>query len=288
MQTPNQGMQMQVITNTVELRQYITEIKAKNKTIGLVPTMGALHNGHLSLITKSKEQCDCTIVSIFINPTQFAPNEDFEQYPRKKEADLSICQKAGVELVFMPEIAQMYPLDSTLQTTFNAPKNMASVLEGATRPGHFDGVLQVVSKLFNLTQPTKAFFGQKDAQQLLIIQKMVEDLFLPIAIVPCPIIRTQDGLALSSRNAYLSANGKKEALKISSALNTITRAIMQGITDSKILKNAALEVLQNVEVEYLVIVDRELKELPKIKKDSTLVLIVARIEGVRLLDNLWF
>ncbi|WDL73254.1 pantoate--beta-alanine ligase [Helicobacter winghamensis] len=279
---------MQVITNTVELRQYITEIKAKNKTIGLVPTMGALHNGHLSLITKSKEQCDCTIVSIFINPTQFAPNEDFEQYPRKKEADLSICQKAGVELVFMPEIAQMYPLDSTLQTTFNAPKNMASVLEGATRPGHFDGVLQVVSKLFNLTQPTKAFFGQKDAQQLLIIQKMVEDLFLPIAIVPCPIIRTQDGLALSSRNAYLSANGKKEALKISSALNTITRAIMQGITDSKILKNAALEVLQNVEVEYLVIVDRELKELPKIKKDSTLVLIVARIEGVRLLDNLWF
>lgn len=188
----------------------------------------------------------------------------------------------------MPEIAQMYPLDSTLQTTFNAPKNMASVLEGATRPGHFDGVLQVVSKLFNLTQPTKAFFGQKDAQQLLIIQKMVEDLFLPIAIVPCPIIRTQDGLALSSRNAYLSANGKKEALKISSALNTITRAIMQGITDSKILKNAALEVLQNVEVEYLVIVDRELKELPKIKKDSTLVLIVARIEGVRLLDNLWF
>ncbi len=288
MQTPNQGMQMQVITNTIELRQYITEIKAKNKTIGLVPTMGALHNGHLSLITKSKEQCDCTIVSIFINPTQFAPNEDFEQYPRKKEADLSVCQKAGVELVFMPEIAQMYPLDSTLQTTFNAPKNMASVLEGATRPGHFDGVLQVVSKLFNLTQPTKAFFGQKDAQQLLIIQKMVEDLFLPIAIVPCPIIRTQDGLALSSRNAYLSANGKKEALKISSALNTITRAIMQGITDSKILKNAALEVLQNVEVEYLVIVDRELKELPKIKKDSTLVLIVARIEGVRLLDNLWF
>lgn len=288
MQTPNQGMQMQVITNTIELRQYITEIKAKNKTIGLVPTMGALHNGHLSLITKSKEQCDCTIVSIFINPTQFAPNEDFEQYPRKKEADLSVCQKAGVELVFMPEIAQIYPLDSTLQTTFNAPKSMASVLEGATRPGHFDGVLQVVSKLFNLTQPTKAFFGQKDAQQLLIIQKMVEDLFLPITIVPCPIVRTQDGLALSSRNAYLSANGKKEALKISSALNTITRAIMQGITDSKILKNAALEVLQNVEVEYLVIVDRELKELPKIKKDSTLVLIVARIEGVRLLDNLWF
>ena len=287
MQTPNQGMQMQVITNTIELRQYITEIKAKNKTIGLVPTMGALHNGHLSLITKSKEQCDCTIVSIFINPTQFAPNEDFEQYPRKKEADLSVCQKAGVELVFMPEIAQMYPLDSTLQTTFNAPKNMASVLEGATRPGHFDGVLQVVSKLFNLTQPTKAFFGQKDAQQLLIIQKMVEDLFLPLTIVPCPIVRTQDGLALSSRNAYLSENGKKQALKISSALNAIANAIKQGIKDSKTLKKIGFEILENLEVEYLVIVNKELRELLTIQKDSTLVLIVVRIEGVRLLDNLW-
>ncbi|MBX7491066.1 pantoate--beta-alanine ligase [Helicobacter turcicus] len=281
---------MQVLCTTKELRHHIANFKAKNpnKTIGLVPTMGALHNGHLSLITQSKEQCDYTIVSIFVNPTQFAPNEDFDKYPRKQEADLNICQKADVDIVFMPEIAQMYPLDSTLQTTFNAPKNMANVLEGKTRPGHFDGVLQVVLKLFNLTQPTKAFFGQKDAQQLLIIQKMVEDLFLPVTIVPCPIIRTQDGLALSSRNAYLSENGKREALKISSALNAITKAIMQGIKDSKSLERIALEVLEGTEVEYLAIVDRELEALQSIKKDSTLVLIVARIEGVRLLDNLWF
>lgn len=281
---------MQVISTTKELRHHITNFKTKNpnKTIGLVPTMGALHNGHLSLITQSKEQCDCTIVSIFVNPTQFAPNEDFDKYPRKKDADLNICQKAGVDIVFMPEITQMYPLDSALQTTFNAPKNMANVLEGKMRPGHFDGVLQVVLKLFNLTQPTKAFFGQKDAQQLLIIQKMVEDLFLPITIVPCPIIRTQDGLALSSRNAYLSENGKKEALKISNALNAITKAIMQGIKDSKSLEKIALEVLEGIEIEYLTIVNRELETLKSIKKDSTLVLVVARIEGVRLLDNLWF
>ncbi|TLD81280.1 pantoate--beta-alanine ligase [Helicobacter sp. MIT 11-5569] len=281
---------MQVLSTTEELRHYIANLKAENpnKTIGLVPTMGALHNGHLSLIQQSKEQCDYTIVSIFVNPTQFAPNEDFDKYPRKKEADLNICQKTDVDIVFMPEIAQMYPLDSTLQTTFNAPKNMANVLEGKTRPGHFDGVLQIVLKLFNLTQPTKAFFGQKDAQQLLIIQKMVEDLFLPITIVSCPIVRTQEGLALSSRNVYLSENGKKDALKISSALNAITKAIMQGIQDSKALKKIAFEVLENIEVEYLVIVNRELEEIKTIKKDSTLVLIVARIEGVRLLDNLWF
>ena len=170
---------MQIFTTTQELRHFVTNFKITHptKTIGLVPTMGALHNGHLSLITKSRETCDCTIVSIFVNPTQFGANEDFSKYPRKKEADLNICQKAEVDIVFMPEIEQIYPLDSTLQITLNAPQSMANVLEGAARPGHFNGVLQVVLKLFSLTQPTHAFFGQKDAQQLLIIQKMVEDLY---------------------------------------------------------------------------------------------------------------
>lgn len=281
---------MQIFTTTQELRHFVTNFKITHptKTIGLVPTMGALHNGHLSLITKSKEICDCTIVSIFVNPTQFGANEDFSKYPRKKEADLNICQKAGVNVIFMPEIAQIYPLDFTLQTTLNAPQSMANVLEGAARPGHFNGVLQVVLKLFALVQPTHAFFGQKDAQQLLIIQKMVEDLFLPITIIPCPIVRTQEGLALSSRNAYLSPSGKQEALKISNALNTITKAIMQGIQDSKTLQNIGLEVLSGMDIEYFVIVNKALKPIDTIQKDSTLILIVARVEGVRLLDNLWF
>ena len=188
----------------------------------------------------------------------------------------------------MPEFAQMYPLDSTLQTTFNAPKMMANILEGKAREGHFNGVLQVVLKLFNLVRPDKAFFGQKDAQQLLIIQKMVQDLFLPLQIVPCPIVRNEEGLALSSRNAYLSPMGIKQALKISASLNATTKAIMRGIKDSNTLKSIALEVLRGLEVEYFAIVNHELQDIEQIQKDSTLILVVARVEGVRLLDNVWF
>lgn len=281
---------MQIFTTTQDLQDFIHQFKSQNptKTIGLIPTMGALHKGHLSLIEASLATCDCSIVSIFVNPTQFGANEDFNQYPRKKEADLQICTKAGIDVVFMPDIAQMYPLDSTLQTTFNAPAAMANVLEGKARPGHFNGVLQVVLKLFNLIRPNKAFFGQKDAQQLLIIQKMVQDLFLPLEIVPCPIIRTEEGLALSSRNAYLSQAGIQKALQISASLNAITKAIMRGVKDSKELKKIALETLEGLEVEYLVVVNHALQEIEQIEKDSTLVLVVARVEGVRLLDNLWF
>ena len=280
---------MEIFTTTKELRDFIRYHKQQNPhhTLGLVPTMGALHNGHLSLMEASQESCDCTLVSIFVNPTQFGANEDFDKYPRKKEADLSTCQKAKVDVVFMPEIEEIYPLDKNFQTTFNAPSAMANTLEGKTRPNHFNGVLQVVHKLFNLTQANKAFFGKKDAQQLLIIQKMVEDLFLPIEIIPCPIIRTQEGLALSSRNAYLSEEGKKKALKISQSLNMVTKMIMLGEIESTKIKQAALEILQDLEVEYFVIVDKNLQEIPRIQKDSTLILVVAKVEGVRLLDNLW-
>ena len=280
---------MEIFTTTKELRDFIRYHKQQNPhhTLGLVPTMGALHNGHLSLMEASQESCDCTLVSIFVNPTQFGANEDFDKYPRKKEADLSICQKAKVDVVFMPEIEEIYPLDKNFQTTFNAPSAMANTLEGKTRPNHFNGVLQVVHKLFNLTQANKAFFGKKDAQQLLIIQKMVEDLFLPIEIIPCPIIRTQEGLALSSRNAYLSEEGKKKALKISQSLNMVTKMIMLREIESTKIKQAALEILQDLEVEYFVIVDKNLQEIPRIQKDSTLILVVAKVEGVRLLDNLW-
>ena len=152
---------MQVFTTAQELQNFISTYKKENptKTIGLVPTMGALHNGHLSLIQASQESCDCTIVSIFVNPTQFGPNEDFDKYPRKKEADLSVCQKAMVDIVFMPKIQEIYPFSCEFQIAFNAPMAMANILEGKTRPGHFNGVLQVVHKLFNLTQANKAFFG---------------------------------------------------------------------------------------------------------------------------------
>ncbi|CAM2948595.1 pantoate--beta-alanine ligase [Helicobacter burdigaliensis] len=280
---------MLVFTKRKELQDFIKDYKAKNPTnlIGLVPTMGALHNGHLSLIESCKKECDLSVVSIFVNPTQFGANEDFSKYPRKEEADLNVCQKACVDIVFMPKVEEVYPLKEELQTTFNAPSAMVNVLEGKVRPGHFNGVLQVVSKLFFLSQANKAYFGKKDAQQLLIIQKMVEDLFLPIEIVPCPIVRSNEGLALSSRNAYLSSDGKKEALKISHSLNVAMRLIMQGELESKKIIEASLKALEGLEVEYFVIVDRSLQNQEKIKKDSTLILVVARVEGVRLLDNLW-
>lgn len=280
---------MLVFTKRKELQDFIKDYKAKNPTslIGLVPTMGALHNGHLSLIEACIKECNLSIVSIFVNPTQFGVNEDFSKYPRKEEADLNVCQKAGVDIVFMPKIEEVYPLKEEFQTTFNAPQSMVNVLEGKVRPGHFNGVLQVVSKLFFLTQANKAFFGKKDAQQLLIIQKMVEDLFLPIEIVPCPIVRSNEGLALSSRNVYLSGEGRKEALKISNSLNVAMRLIMQGEIESEKIIEAGLKALEGLEVEYFVIVDRSLQNQAKIQKDSTLILVVARVEGVRLLDNLW-
>ncbi|AWI34426.1 pantoate--beta-alanine ligase [Helicobacter apodemus] len=281
---------MKVIKSVKELQIFIQTYKRQNpkEVIGLVPTMGALHKGHLSLIKASKTTCDLTIVSIFVNPTQFGVNEDFSKYPRKIEADLKICQSAEVDIVFMPEIEEMYPLKSSLQTTFNAPLSMASVLEGEARSGHFNGVLQIINKLFHLIQPHKAFFGKKDAQQLLIVQKMVEDLFFPIEIIPCEIVRSEEGLALSSRNAYLSLEGKRKALKISQSLKVAMQVIMQGERESLKIKNEALRVLEGLEVEYFAIVNRELESILTIQKDSTLILVVAKVEEVRLLDNLWF
>lgn len=281
---------MKVIKSVKELQIFIQAYKRQNpkEVIGLVPTMGALHKGHLSLIKASKTTCDLTIVSIFVNPTQFGVNEDFSKYPRKIEADLKICQSAEVDIVFMPEIEEMYPLKSSLQTTFNAPLSMASVLEGEARSGHFNGVLQIINKLFHLIQPHKAFFGKKDAQQLLIVQKMVEDLFFPVEIIPCETVRSEEGLALSSRNAYLSLEGKRKALKISQSLKVAMQVIMQGERESLKIKNEALRVLEGLEVEYFAIVNRELESIVTIQKDSTLILVVAKVEEVRLLDNLWF
>ncbi len=281
---------MKVIKSVKELQIFIQTYKRQNpkEVIGLVPTMGALHKGHLSLIKASKTTCDLTIVSIFVNPTQFGVNEDFSKYPRKIEADLKICQSVEVDIVFMPEIEEMYPLKSCLQTTFNAPLSMASVLEGEARSGHFNGVLQIINKLFHLIQPHKAFFGKKDAQQLLFVQKMVEDLFFPIEIIPCEIVRSEEGLALSSRNVYLSLEGKRKALKISQSLKVAMQVIMQGERESLKIKNEALRVLEGLEVEYFAIVNRELESILTIQKDSTLILVVAKVEEVRLLDNLWF
>ena len=271
---------MQILKTIEELQIARKNI---NGTVGFVPTMGALHNGHISLIKKAREENDIVIVSIFVNPTQFLPTEDLDAYPRKDEADKRICQMCKVDYVFMPEISTMYSQEEVL---VKAP-NKSYILEGKTRPGHFDGVLRVVLKLFNLTQPTNAYFGKKDAQQLSLIMQMVKDLFLPINIVPCEIIREDDGLALSSRNIYLDATQRKDALLISKSLYMAGSLIASGERNINAVENKLYSIMQTLDVEYVAIVDREFNELKVVEPKNTIILVVARFGNTRLLDNIW-
>lgn len=273
--------------------------------IGLVPTMGALHLGHKSLIDRAVNECEFVIVSIFVNPTQFAPNEDLAKYPRTLEADLDLCKKAGAAAVFVPQSEkEIYPFSADFSINFIPPKALSEVLEGAARPSHFGGVLAVVLKLFALSSAERAYFGQKDAQQLLIIKQAVRDLFLPLEIIPCPIVRDESGLALSSRNSYLSQNGKKIATRLNAALCEIKKQILSGELDcknlyslgEKIIKNGASSIessrtndkqKEQIELEYLSFCDRNLQKIEKIQLQNSLILLCARVENVRLLDNLW-
>lgn len=271
---------MQVI-KTVEELQNIR--KSLNGTVGFVPTMGALHDGHISLIKEARANNDFVIVSIFVNPTQFLKGEDLSTYPRKEEADIKICQMCKVDFLFMPEISTMYEKSEVL---IKAPQN-SYVLEGFTRPGHFDGVLQVVLKLFNLTQPTNAYFGKKDAQQLSLIMQMVKNLFLPINIIPCPIIRENDGLAMSSRNVYLTKEQRVEALKISKSIYMAGNLISKGERSAAVVKNKIYEVLAGLDVEYVKVVDNSFYEIDVIQPQNTIILAVVRFGNTRLLDNIW-
>lgn len=269
------------IVKTVEELQNIR--KNLSGSIGLVPTMGALHDGHISLIRRAKEENEIVIVSIFVNPTQFLKGEDLSTYPRKEEADIKICQMCKVDYLFMPDVSTIYEEDEVL---IKAPQN-SYVLEGKTRPGHFDGVLQVVLKLFNLTFATNAYFGKKDAQQLALISQMVKNLFLPINIVPCDIVRESSGLALSSRNVYLSAEQKEEALKISKSIYMAGNLIAKGERNSQIVKDKIYEVLSGLDVEYVKVVDKKFNEIELIEPSNTIILVVVRFGNVRLLDNIW-
>lgn len=269
------------IIKTIEQLQEIR--KTISSSVGFVPTMGALHNGHISLIKKAREENDIVIVSIFVNPTQFLPGEDLDAYPRRDEADKKICQMCKVDYLFMPEISTMYSSEEIL---IKAP-NKSYILEGKTRPGHFDGVLQVVLKLFNLVQPTNAYFGKKDAQQLSLIQQMVKNLFLPINIIPCDIVRESDGLALSSRNIYLNEQQRKDALLISKSLYMAASLIAKKEFNVEIIKNKILDVMNTLDVEYIAIVDREFNELEIIEPKNSIILVVARFGNTRLLDNIW-
>ncbi len=275
-----------------EVREEVYSWKKEGLSIGLVPTMGALHEGHLSLIKKAKATCDKVIVSDFVNPIQFGPSEDFDKYPRTLEADVKLCSNEGVDIVFAPSANEMYGegnrLSNDTLTYVCPPFFYVNKLCGKTRTGHFDGVCTVVLKLFNIVQPNYAFFGQKDAQQVIIIKKMVKDLNVPIKIIQCPIVREESGLALSSRNKYLSESGKKDALVLSRILNNIKSCYKKGIKDVSALKETAYDFLNDKhDLEYLEIVDRESLEDKITADDNSIALIACRVENVRLIDNIY-
>ncbi|OGS17945.1 MAG: pantoate--beta-alanine ligase [Elusimicrobia bacterium RIFOXYA2_FULL_40_6] len=209
---------MKVIKNISLMQQIVKTLHTKHKTIGLVPTMGALHEGHISLVKKARKENDIVIVSIFVNPAQFGPKEDYLRYPRPFNKDSKLCKQNGIDYIFNPTVKEMYPAD---YLTYVKVEKMSDILCGKFRPGHFKGVATIVAKLFNITQPDRAYFGEKDFQQLTIIKKMVSDLNFPVKIVPCPTLREKDGLAMSSRNIYLKPEERKVANKIHRSLSNV-------------------------------------------------------------------
>lgn len=271
-----------------ELRSLIKSWKREGLSIGFVPTMGALHEGHESLIKRAVEENDKVIVSVFVNPTQFGPNEDFESYPRDINKDLGICKKAGADLVFNPEPSEMYFTD---KSTTVSVSGLTSVLCGSKRPGHFDGVCLVVSKLLNIVTPEKAYFGQKDAQQVAVIKRMVRDLNIDVEIVACPIIREEDGLAKSSRNTYLSEQERKAALILSRSLERAKDALLNGERNADKVKEIINEELNKEplsRIDYVEIVDSDSLENVETIEKSVLIPIAVFIGKTRLIDNFTF
>lgn len=277
---------MTVATKISEVRQQVKDWKRNGLTVGLVPTMGYLHEGHASLIKASVEHCDKTVVSVFLNPTQFAPNEDLESYPRDFDNDKKLCEEMGADLVFHPEVSEMYDEDSS--TFVEILSDMPKQLCGKTRPIHFRGVCTVVSKLFNIVTPDKAFFGEKDAQQLAIIRKMVKDISYGIEIIGCPIVRESDGLAKSSRNTYLNDEERKAALCLSKAVNLGKEIIANGEKNAETVLSKMKELINSeplAKIDYVEAVDGVTMNPVKEIKENTLVAMAVYIGKTRLIDN---
>ena len=272
---------MKIISNPLELKIYL---RNKNQTIGFVPTMGALHEGHIALIKKAREFNELVVVSIFVNPTQFLKGEDLDKYPSKEEADKKICELAGVDILFFPHADDIYGDD---EVSLVAPSVRGFVLEGFSRPGHFNGVLTVVMKLLNIVEPTNAYFGKKDAQQLNLISLMVKQLFMSVNIVAVDTVRESDGLAMSSRNVYLSKEERVQALKISASLKMAGEMVQKNILDSKeIIKNMRV-CLSTLDIFYVEILNRDFELIQSVKIGDTIILIEVKVGQTRLLDNIW-
>jgi pantoate--beta-alanine ligase len=276
---------MKVVQTIAEMRALSRSARSGGKRLGLVPTMGALHEGHLSLVRAARAKTDVVAASIFVNPTQFGPSEDFARYPRNLENDCAILEREGVEYVFAPSVEEMYPKGAV---TWVMVEGLSDRLCGKSRPGHFRGVTTVVSKLFHIVEPDVAFFGQKDAAQHAIIRRMVRDLDMPVAIEVCPIVREPDGLALSSRNAYLSAEERKSALVLHRSLTTVQRLFEAGERDSAKLTRAARQEFAgepSAHLDYFEIVNPDTLEPQPRVEEKTLVAVAAFVGKTRLIDN---
>lgn len=274
-----------ILRTIAEARAWVAGQRRAGWTVGLVPTMGALHEGHLSLIRRSAAECQRTIFTIFVNPLQFGPGEDYERYPRTWERDLELAGGAGAHAVFCPETAEMY---AGAQEIAVEPGRLAEPLCGAFRPGHFRGVATVVAKLFNIIQADRAYFGQKDAQQVIILQNMVRQLNIPMEIVVCPIVREPDGLALSSRNVYLSAEERTKALVLSRALREAERQVQAGERDVARLEaamRALIEAVPGATIDYARVVDPVALADLNVLRGPALAAVAVRFGGTRLIDN---
>lgn len=276
---------MKTCTQIYEMKNIARDLKRQGKRIGLVPTMGYLHEGHLSLVRECVEKADRTVVSVFVNPTQFGPDEDFRQYPRDLERDSEILEKEGVDYLFSPDTGQVYPQGFKTYVEVN---DLQDKLCGRSRIGHFRGVCTVILKLFNILDPDLAFFGQKDAQQAIILKKMAQDLDLDVKIEVLPIVREEDGLALSSRNGYLNPEQRRAALSLSRSLREVQQMIDKGERNTTLLKQKMQGIINSeslARIDYIEIVDMEnLDPLPRIEKRA-LIAIAVYIGKVRLIDN---
>ncbi|MGA3007473.1 MAG: pantoate--beta-alanine ligase [Opitutaceae bacterium] len=277
---------MQKIETVREMQAFSGSLRAQGQQVGFVPTMGALHAGHLSLMKVARAKADAVVVSIFVNPVQFGPSEDYANYPRPLEKDLELCAEAGVDAVFVPSVEEIYPKGCS---TFVIEEAVSKPLEGTSRPTHFRGVATVVTKLFNIVRPHLAVFGQKDAQQVAVLKKMVADLLIPVKIVVAPIVREPDGLAMSSRNRYLTALQREDAVLISQTLRRAQEMVAGGELRSDRLIAEATHLLgekRRVRVIYVALVDKDTFEsLREVVPGKTLLAVAAWVDEVRLIDN---
>ncbi len=279
-------MAVRLFETKSDLKSFLKEVRKEGKSVGFVPTMGYLHEGHLSLVRCAKRENDLVVVSIFVNPTQFGKNEDFDRYPRDLERDLSLLEKEGADAVFAPSVEEIYPPNFS---TFVEETDLSRRWEGEFRPGHFKGVCTVVAKLLNLVKPDRAYFGEKDYQQLKVVQRMVRDLDMDVEIKGCPIVREADGLAMSSRNVYLSPEEREQATAIYKSFQLAQRLIKEGLKDPRELERKLTEFLKGFplieKIDYVAVVDPETLEPAKELKGGERILVAVRMPSARLIDN---